>query len=1131
MNKLLIIFVLSIFMMPISWAQEGSYYTSKMAEYDKAKELFNKGKYADARYLFEEFLEYNKNAQKRLIIDAEYYRTLAAVKLYNRDAEHLLASFLRRFKESPRVYDMYRIMANYQYEKTKYTKALKWYKKIDPYYLTSEEKSEYYFKIAYSYLMRNKNEEANKFFKLSIADGSKYSVPAQYFYAHLSYLDKKYETALKEFKDLENDPLFAPIIPYYLIQIYYYQNDTEKIFEYAPSLLGADKKRRVVEISRILAEAYYQTNQFQKAFNYLDLYKKKSEYFSREDAFLMAFSLYKTEDYTLAIDYFNPLIQAKDSIAQNALYLQGDCYLKTNQKEKALIAFQSASKLTAVPLLQEDALYNYAKLSYELSGSAFNGAVSALTSYLDKYPNSEHKAEVYTYLSEVFLSTQNYPLAIKTLQVIEQRNPQLEESYQRVCYFRALEYFVDANYNQAIALFDSSMVHSKYNKKYRFLAKYWKAEAHYRLKNYAQAVKDYDGFLVTGGAFGSQEYKDAHYNLGYAYFKLQQYDKAIVWFRKFVEFVNSEDQMKISDAFNRIADCYFISKQYNFAVDYYKKVILKGKRNVDYALFQKGFSEGLLKKYGLEINTLNKIVQKYPQSVYVDDAIFEIGNAYKYLNQYNKAMNYYQYLINQYPRSEYASKSYLDLGMLEYNNDQDLDAIATFKELINRFPKSDEAQNALQIMKNIYVDINQVEDYIEFANQNNLETEVTVLEADSLTFISAENLYMNEKCEETILALEKYIKKYPKGENLLNANYYLADCAFKSKQYPLALQSYLYIVEQGTNEYTEEALLKAAYISNLDDNDELSISLYERLLQFTGRESAIKTANIALMRLYYKKELYQKAIMQAMKLLPSLEQNSNLEREVHYIIAQSFYAQGNYKAAYNEYQLISDKPKTKYGAEANYKMIDINYKNKNYEDAINIIKSFKQSHSPHQRWVAKSFMIWSDIFREQQDFLMAKATLESIINYYNKEDDGIKEEAQSKLFEIEELEREEQAVQDTLSAPYIINEQDSINESEELQEWEELEDDLELEEDVIDEEPILDLEGIKEKNPDSEKDSVSGKPSVLDVGNQEEEEPILDVSETEDTEEKEATSKENPLNNTKPNQKSENGDSLLDTAL
>lgn len=1033
MIKRLVISVIAVLLLNISWAQEGSYYTSGLEEFRKGVELFDKEKYASARNTFETFIENGKNQHQNLIIDAHFYRALCAAELFNNDAEFLISHFLVEFPESPRTKELYFVMGNFQYIKKHYSKALKWYKKVDLYDLSQQEVEEYHFKVGYSHFMKEEYKLASEHFLKIKETESKYAVPAKYFYAHIAFDEKKWETALKEFKKLEDDELFGPIVPYYIIQIYFYQNKNDEIIAYAPDLLDSTQTRRVPEISRILGEAFYKTEKFAQAVPYLITYKEKGENFTREDTYQLAYAYYRTNDFNAAANQFESISKQQDSLTHQAFYHLADCYLKLGKKDKALLAFQEASLLNIIPDVTEDAMYNYAKLSYELSNSPFNDAIRAIKDYLKAYPNSRHHDEAYTYLSKVFLSTKNYQLAIQTIEEIGKKTPELIESYQRVTYFRALEYYTDLNFDRAIVMFNKSIENSKYDLKIRALAKYWRAEAYYKIGDFEKSFEDFNDYVLTSGAYGSEEFKDAHYNMAYALFKLHDYTQAIVWYRKYVDFTHSEKLTKIGDAYNRIGDCYFISKNYNFAIDYYEKSIATNRKNVDYAIFQKAFSQGLLKKYKEEIATLENLTNNYSNSTYVDDGLFEIANAYKYLNAFDSAIEYYMQIINNFPSSAYRSIAYLQVGMLQYNGNKDEQALSHFKTLISEYPKSEEAQKALIIMKNIYIDVNNVDEYIEFANSHSVETEVGKIEADSLTYISAERLYMADNCTEALPSFKKYIEKYPDGRYLLNAHYFKSDCEFRDSEYNSALESFSYIINQNANEYTEEALLKSAYINYIDSDFVKTAELYEQLVKHSSNNSSLKTAKIGLMRCYFNLKDYPKAIQSAMSVLTVSEDAKELNREVHFVIGKSFFETKDFEGAYTEFQLIADQAKSKEGAEANYRMIQIEYERENYDKAIELINVFKNSNSPHQEWVARSFMIWSDIFRIREDYFMAKATLESIIKYYPKENDGVKALAKEKLVIIEEQEVDELELKKALDVEINLNELEKDNKLFELE--------------------------------------------------------------------------------------------------
>ena len=92
----------------------------------------------------------------------------------------------------------------------------------------------------------------------------------------------------------------------------------------------------------------------------------------------MAYAHYKVGEFQKAIPYFQSLTQTKDTLAQNANYHLALCYIKTDKKNYALNAFQSAYQINMDADVTADALYNFAKLSYELDFNPYNQALKAL---------------------------------------------------------------------------------------------------------------------------------------------------------------------------------------------------------------------------------------------------------------------------------------------------------------------------------------------------------------------------------------------------------------------------------------------------------------------------------------------------------------------------------------------------------------------------------------------------------------------------------------------------------------------------------------------------------------------------------------------------------------------------------
>ncbi|MGD2034823.1 MAG: tetratricopeptide repeat protein, partial [Bacteroidales bacterium] len=91
------------------------------------------------------------------------------------------------------------------------------------------------------------------------------------------------------------------------------------------------------------------------------------------------------------------------------------------------------------------------------------------------------------------------------------------------------------------------------------------------------------------------------------------------------------------------------------------------------------------------------------------------------------------------------------------------------------------------------------------------------------------------------------------------------------------------------------------------------------------------------------------------------------------------------------------------GAEAKYRLAELYVKQKQYDQAEKEILEFSEKASPHEYWIARSFILWADIFAHKGDYFQAIQTLQSIIDYYETADDGILTMARNRKQDMEKL--------------------------------------------------------------------------------------------------------------------------------
>jgi TolA-binding protein len=756
MTKKSIIFLLLIFTALVSKGQKSLVYHINDVEFDKAYELFQKEKYGTARVLFNDYLtKHGETGSYLHLSEAAFYEALCATRLDNSDMLYKWESFLKDFPESNRHPYAYYYMGDYYLQKNKFSKAEKWFSKVKASGLDLKTRDAYYFKTGYTYFMEEDYDRALSYFDQVSQNNKKYSSSILYYRSHIDYQNGDYDKAMIGFNKLKNDKAFGKVVPYYIAQILYLKKDYKEAVKYALPLTEEGSSKRQADMARIVADSYFSEKKYKEAIPYYEKVLELSDEPRREDYYHQGFAYYFIKNYQKAADNLSKVTSKDDRMSQNAYYHLGDCYLKLNDKKRARVAFEAASKYDFDKEIQEDALLNYIKLNYELAYSPFNEIINSFLKYIELFPNSDKIDQAYEYLGKAFLTTKNYKEALQSMEKIKNKTPTIYKAMQRVALYRGLELFTDLNYNEAIDFFTYSLKYSGYDKTMKLKALYWRGEAYYRTGDYEKAKTDYLAFIRTPGSNSMEEYQTAHYNLGYVFFKQKNYSQARVWFNKFINLKGNYDRVMTGDALNRLGDCYYVERSFANAISYYNKAAEYREGAADYALFQKAFCLGLQKKYSQKISVLKALVDQYPNSSYIDDAYYEIGKSYVSMHDLPKAIKNYKIVKEKFPRSNYARKAMLQLGLVYYNNGDYEHSKEFYKRVINEFPGTPEATDALTGLRNVYMEENDLDGYLAYANSLGGFAKVEEREKDSLSFVAAEKYYMIGDCNNAVSSFRK----------------------------------------------------------------------------------------------------------------------------------------------------------------------------------------------------------------------------------------------------------------------------------------------------------------------------------------------------------------------------------------
>ncbi|MGQ1891082.1 tetratricopeptide repeat protein [Thermophagus sp. OGC60D27] len=971
--------------------------------FNEALEHYRNGRYGIARSMFADIQEMFSPGQSNLRAESAYYLAMASSHLKNEDAQDLLESFLVDFPESGMRPYVYKRLGDLDYEAGKYRKALRNYRYVEARKLNRDTRYDFRFKSGYCHFMEGEYDQAlPAFSEIRNVEGQWWGA-ANFYYAHIQYEQGNYNSALKIFEQLKDEPGFGDEVPFYIAQIHYLQGAYKKAIDYGMPLIEEAEGVRKADMARVVGNAWYALSDYENAAKYLSMSVSLTEAPPRQDLYHLGISLYHLKKYEEAAEALTQTTLEKDALAQNAYYHLGDCYLKINEKERARTAFGAASEYEFDKVITEEAMFNYIKLNYELSFSPFNEIIDSFMEFIDRFPNSTYLDEAWQYLGQALLTTRNYQQALEALEKVKNKTADNYRALQRIAYHRGLELFTNLRFDETVDMLQYSLKYGEYNRDLKVKARYWLGEAYYRLEKFDKAIENYDIFIHTPGSYSLDEFKTAHYNIGYAWFKQKNYSQAASWFRKYENLMGSRQSPMLGDALNRIGDCFYMQRDFDRAIHYYDAAANVPGASADYALYQKAFALGLVKNHRGKIEQLQQLVNRFPQSSYVDDAYYEMGRSYVALNDLPTAIRMYKKLKEEYPRSNFSKKAMLQLGLVYYNSG-DLDqSLAFYKRVVNEFPGTPEAEDALLGIKNIYLDRNDADGYINYTRQVGGFASIDKRQEDSLSYITAEKLYMQDKCLQAINQFEAYLRNYPNGRFVVNAHFYKADCQYRNQDLENARRSFEFVVSRPGNIFMEDALVSIARISFQQERYSEALGYYERLENEADEEDLRREALIGQMRCQvYLGERLQNVARLAERILADPKTSPEVEREARFRKAEALLELGEKELALAEFQILKKNTSSPEGAEARYRVAQILFDQGNKDLAEKEIFDFVNVGTPHQYWMARCFLLLSDIFESRGDQFQARQYVESLLENYKNRDDDIRERAEMRLKELKD---------------------------------------------------------------------------------------------------------------------------------
>lgn len=989
MRKERILRLTLVLMMCVLGAQAAASGAETLVE--RGRELFDLGRWSDARHELLAARAALPPSDREALQTVDYYLAACAVELGSSDAEAALLAFERDHPGSVYANDVRFSLGSFYCSAGDMRRAEEWFGKTDYRSLNARRREQYDVRMGYAAFTEGDYRRAYDYFD-RIGSRSEYGDHALYYKSYIDYAEGKTGRARQGFTTLAQSDTYRDVAPYFLLQIEFREGNYRYVTERGDELARRAVPERRGEIERVVAESWYRLDDYNKTIEHLGNLIAAGGEMDREGNYLMGFSLYRTARYKEAEQWLRSACGADDALTQNASYHLADCYLRAGDKRAAMQSFALAADERFDAEVAEDALFNYAKLQYELGGGAFNGAINLLQRYITRYPASPRTPEARTLLAAAYYNSRDYDAAYRAIKSMPAADADIRAALQKIAYFRGLEAFRAGDTAAAQRLLAESAA-VNVSPKYAALNTFWQGEIAFAQGDYTVAGVKYDAYLKRAPR-SAREYALAWYNLGYCAFSKGDMPRAATAFEKFLALDTAPDRYR-ADARNRLGDVHYADRDFEAAIAQYEHAAAMDGPERHYAAYKRAVTLGIVGRSEQQEQALRRIVAD-GRGDYVEQAAYDLGRAYIARERYADGAQALEKFVAAYPSSPRRPQALSDLGLAYLNLGDQTRSLKYYRQAVAAAPRSPEAREAMQGIREIYVSRGDVDGYFDYAAEAGMEGDLTALSRDSLSFAAAQQLYLSEAYEPAAKSLRSYVKSYPKGYYRTDALYYLSDCYLRSGERTSAIETLSELAAQPNNRYTVTVLEKLSRMTWDDKRFDEAASAYRRLYDAAPTAAAREEAMTGYVRATLAGGDGAKVEPMASDVRARSDAGATARREATFAWAELLRKAGKRAAAGKLYKELAAEARTAEGSAAAYYLIEDLFAGGDMDQTEKAVFAFSER-EPKAYWLAKAYLLLGDVYARKGDNFQARATWQSIADGYSPDDDGIVAEAGERI--------------------------------------------------------------------------------------------------------------------------------------
>ena len=432
-----------------------------------------------------------------------------------------------------------------------------------------------------------------------------------------------------------------------------------------------------VEVKELLAQAYVNGNNFNKAIEYIDALPNRNQYINQayqKAAYLKGSELFNKEDYPGAVEYFSKSLQypIDPKFVALASFWNGEAYSMGKKWEEAAAAYQRVVGLGAAadPEILLKSRYGLGYAHYNLK--AYDKALFNFKEFVNKgSKTSANYADASVRLADCYYVSKQYDEALVQYNRAKSLNSP-DNDY--VLLQSGVIFGIQRKYTQAKTQF-GELIKTYPKSQYRDDAMFQRAQFDIEQGNYQAAVDGLSELIREGTVSPFMPY--AYMRRAASYFNLKQLDKTIqdysTLIRRFPSHPAAQESLiPLQEALTTAGR----SSEFQSYLTLIKEANPDNK-SLEGLEYEAAKNYYFNQDYQKAITSLQAFVNTYPETSSKLEAQYYIAESHYRLKDYNKALPIYKELNNNESFNQ-TNKTVARAGEIEFMQGKYNDAILSF---------------------------------------------------------------------------------------------------------------------------------------------------------------------------------------------------------------------------------------------------------------------------------------------------------------------------------------------------------------------------------------------------------------------------------------------------------------------